>query len=141
MAELFTNENVQLTDGAGKCGRLLVREANSGAIVCNRTAYGWSTISGDQFLRCPEHGGSRKPLPLQSELNASNKMTVTEISVLENLCNAWNEFLKIPSLRDDVMEFKDSIHRCQQILALQVARRVEPERWRQPNDGKTREPL
>lgn len=60
-------------------------------------------------------------------------LTTDEKDVLKNLLDAWQNFVNLPlSLPDDVLEFKDAIHRCQQIIALRVARRIDEDVWRQP---------
>lgn len=63
-------------------------------------------------------------------------LTPEEIKALDALCNAWNHF---NDLSDhgvaDQREYMDAIHRCQQIIALRVARRIDPDIWRNPKDG------
>src|SRR5574342_337148 len=55
----------------------------------------------------------------------------SELLVLQNLKDAWNNFIQLdPKMDTDfTREFNDSIHRCQQIIALRVAQRVDPLVW------------
>ncbi len=56
-------------------------------------------------------------------------LTTAEKRVLEMLAEAWNRYTELPGYCREVHEFADSIHRAQQIIALRVARRVNPEIW------------
>ena len=63
----------------------------------------------------------------------SPALTDEEKQVLSNLCDSWKSFSELPNrTQDDADEFKDAIHRCQQLIALRVARRVNPDVWTQP---------
>lgn len=65
----------------------------------------------------------------------NNGLTDDEKAVLGNLLNSWDSFISLgKSTEDDIQEFRDAIHRCQQLIALRVARRVNPEVWRQPTE-------
>ena len=60
-------------------------------------------------------------------------LTIAEKMVLDNLVQAWNDFVSLENRSDDDnTEFRDAIHRAQQLIALRVARRVDPDIWRQP---------
>ena len=49
---------------------------------------------------------------------------------LTRLAEAWNLFVNMPdSDEDDVTDFRRAIHEAQRIIALRVARRVNPEFW------------
>jgi hypothetical protein len=64
-------------------------------------------------------------------------LTPVEQSVLANLLAAWNGFVSLENRsEDDDQEFKDAVHHCQQLIALRVARRVNPDIWRQPGKEK-----
>ncbi len=55
-----------------------------------------------------------------------------EHSVLESLVSAHNEYMKLDSrLDDEDQEFKLAIHAAQRIIGTRVARRANPEIWRQ----------
>lgn len=57
-----------------------------------------------------------------------------EKGVLFKLSEAWNAFLDLPHKGpDDEAEFKRAIHTAQQLVAVRVARRVNPEAWAQPD--------
>jgi hypothetical protein len=64
------------------------------------------------------------------EWESSNGLTHQEISVCQHLVNAYNEFIKLNDKHpDDDQEFKAAIHAAQKMLALRVARRVDPLLW------------
>jgi len=61
-----------------------------------------------------------------------------ELSALEATAEAWNAWCTLPSrTADDDEEFMRAIHAAQQLIALRVARRVNPDVWRQPNTDYT----
>jgi len=60
-------------------------------------------------------------------------LTWQEKDVLKYLGDAWNHFNSLQNTStDDHNEFRDAIHRTQQIIALRVARRVDKDVWSQP---------
>ena len=60
-------------------------------------------------------------------------LTWQEKDVLKYLGDAWNHFNSLQNTStDDQNEFRDAIHRAQQIIALRVARRVDKDVWKQP---------
>ncbi len=64
-------------------------------------------------------------------MNEDVKLTVAEIDVLENLAQAWNSFIGLD--QEDthhLNDFKDAIHTCERLIALRVAKRVDPRIWR-----------
>jgi hypothetical protein len=64
------------------------------------------------------------------ETKSENGLTEEELQVLYHLREAWNAFSRLEKHREmDKTEFVDSIHKTQQIIALRVARRVNPEIW------------
>lgn len=69
------------------------------------------------------------PPPLISPVS----LTEAEADLLRKLGECWNLFTSLEKRSAaDNSEFVDSIHRCQQIVALRVARRADPEVWSQP---------
>jgi hypothetical protein len=63
----------------------------------------------------------------------SSSLTEAERDLLRRLGECWNLFTSLEKRSEaDNSEFVDAIHRCQQIVALRVARRVDPEVWAQP---------
>jgi hypothetical protein len=63
----------------------------------------------------------------------SNGLTNEEKEVLQFLKEAWNKFIALDkNSGDNIKEYQDAIHRCQQIIGLRVARRVDPDVWKQP---------
>ena len=61
-------------------------------------------------------------------------LTNGERSVLDATAKAWNAWCDLlgREMHDDD-EFMRAIHAAQQMIALRVARRVDPDVWRQPN--------
>lgn len=60
-------------------------------------------------------------------------LDMNEINILSQTAQLWRCFTQLEgSSDDDLREFQDSIHRLQQIIALRVARKINPEVWRQP---------
>lgn len=76
-----------------------------------------STRIGDYYHSCTL-------FPPQTE----NGLTAEEKNVLFLLAEAWGKFKEMASERD-AKDFLDSIHDCQRLVALRVARRVDPEIW------------
>jgi hypothetical protein len=60
-------------------------------------------------------------------------LTKEETEILKKLGEAWDLFYRLDKKSDcDSKEFVDGIHRLQQLIALRVARRANPEVWAQP---------
>jgi len=68
-------------------------------------------------------------------------LTEEETRILHLLANAWNEYVRLDKKHpDDNDDFKRAIHQAQQLIALRVARRVDPLIWKQPEEhGNTTE--
>jgi hypothetical protein len=63
-------------------------------------------------------------------------LTDGEKEVLNALKEAWEKFVALGSHVDhDLTEFNYAIHLAQQKLAVRVARRVDPDVWRQPQQS------
>jgi len=61
------------------------------------------------------------------------KLTPQEEELLKKLGEAFSLYSSLDKRSDsDNKEFTDAIHRAQQLVALRVARRVNPEVWAQP---------
>lgn len=57
-------------------------------------------------------------------------MTESERDIMKLLCEALGKFCKLSSVtQDQIEDFNCGIHRCQDQIAVQVARRVEPGEW------------
>lgn len=65
----------------------------------------------------------------QFEVGNPSGLTTAEKDILIKLANAWTEYLALETKESNIHEFNDAIHRCQQLIALRVARRVDPEIW------------
>jgi hypothetical protein len=51
-------------------------------------------------------------------------MTEKEKNVMDNLIDAWNNFLELESMHpDEKNDFKDGIHKCQYVLMARDYRR------------------
>lgn len=74
--------------------------------------------------------------PLPMFFMDTNGLTPDEKEVIEHLVQAYNKFVallgKHPS---DDFEFCQAIHDAQKMLALRVARRVNPDVWKQYPEG------
>lgn len=58
-------------------------------------------------------------------------LTSAEKQVLHLSADLWNAFVKLPKEHpSDVPEFQAALHELQALIALRVARRVNPEVWR-----------
>jgi hypothetical protein len=67
----------------------------------------------------------------------ANKISLSypEQQILMYTKLAWQHFMELDKKsQDDIIEFKDAVHRLQQLIALRVARRVDTAVWLQPND-------
>lgn len=57
-------------------------------------------------------------------------LTDQEGKVMDALIAAWNEFVKLEQQHpNELTDFSDGIHRCQDLLAIRIARREYPEGW------------
>lgn len=58
-------------------------------------------------------------------------LTTAEREVLRLSADLWNAFVKLPKEHpSDIPEFQAALHELQALIALRVARRVNPEVWR-----------
>lgn len=61
------------------------------------------------------------------------KLTPEERELLRKLGEAYNLYTELDKRSEgDNKEFVDALHRLQQLVALRVARRVDPDVWSQP---------
>ena len=59
-----------------------------------------------------------------------HKHTENELQVLRALSVAWDAFLTLPVQHpDDRDDFRRSIHASQDLIAIRLARRVDPVTW------------
>ena len=73
------------------------------------------------------------PQTLKFDLLANVKLTEQEQEILKKLAETYSLFINLDNRSDaDNKEFVDAVHRAQQLIALRVARRVNPEVWHQP---------
>ncbi len=57
-------------------------------------------------------------------------LTPEEGEVMDALIKAWNEFAGLERQHpDELRDFTDGIHRCQDLLAVRIARREYPIGW------------
>ena len=58
------------------------------------------------------------------------KLTDKELRVLDELTRVWNAFIELKHEHlNDITEFLTNIHNLQHLIAIRVARRVNPEVW------------
>jgi hypothetical protein len=81
----------------------------------------------------------QKTVEMKAEPNQENlNLTYPEQLILHYTKQAWDNFINLEGkTEDDIVEFKDAVHRLQQLIALRVARRVDTAVWLQPQDVKT----
>ena len=54
-------------------------------------------------------------------------MTFKEKEILNHLIKAWNIFNKLDRQHpDELRDFCDGIHRCQYLIGMRIARKIEP---------------
>jgi hypothetical protein len=67
---------------------------------------------------------------MDSSSQVQNGLTDDEKICLHYLVMAWNSFIAMDiNYSDDVDEFRMAIHDLQKVVALRVARRVNPDVW------------
>lgn len=63
-------------------------------------------------------------------VDSESGLTPDEDEVMQYLMDAVNGFTQLPTQHpNDIEDFINSIHRCQDILAVRIARRHYPEGW------------
>jgi hypothetical protein len=76
----------------------------------------------------------KKPAVTEHPLDEIVGLTDGEKSVLAATAKAWNTWCDLPGrVSDDDVDFMRAIHAAQHLIALRVARRVDPDVWRKPN--------
>lgn len=81
---------------------------------------------GDRYERQVE----TSPAPWPAGSDRDDGLTDAEGVVMDGLVQAANAFAKLPQQhRSDLGDFVDSIHRCQDLLAVRIARRAFPSGW------------
>jgi hypothetical protein len=84
------------------------------------------------FENAVRPAGSDKPTFAEWLLKEA-KLTDAEMELLRKLGESWALYCNLDKRSEaDNSEFLDGIHRLQQLVALRVARRVNPEVWAQP---------
>lgn len=67
-------------------------------------------------------------IPNKAECENGGYISEKEKAVLDNLKDAWNGFLDLPVQHpDERIQFAIAIDACEQLIALRVARRAEPD--------------
>lgn len=75
------------------------------------------------------HDFSNKDIVFHDSLRKDG-LTDQEGKVMDALINAWDAFMKLDRQHpSEVNDFADGIHRCQDLLAVRIARREYPEGW------------
>lgn len=107
---------------------------------CDTT--GWkSLVSGAQLPAWSELKSEIRSAWEQSAASVQTRVTTEmpsacltseEVLVLKGLADAWNVFRKFEDRTTrETMEFQDAIHRAQDLIAMRVARRADPQVWRE----------
>lgn len=103
---------------------------------CLNPNWQWPYLTHNPF-NCWNQSPIMETLPLQPcyTFLPAEGLTSEELDVLTKLKDSWNAFILLDKRSEpDYKEFQDAIHRCQQLIALRVARRVNPDVWAQPNE-------
>lgn len=86
----------------------------------------------------PTPNPSQDLVRIQWNPDPPTNLTQEETRVLHLLASAWNEFERLDKKHpDDNDDFRRAIHQAQQLIALRVARRVDPLIWKQPEEHGT----
>jgi len=57
----------------------------------------------------------------------NKNLTKQEKRILIHLTNAWNEFIKLDTQHpSELTDFADGLHKCQYLIGMRIARRIEP---------------
>lgn len=65
------------------------------------------------------------------EVESSYGLTEVEKQALRHLEDFWNLYLELPGYdADDMRVIRDAVHTIQSIMAVRVAKRVDPDFWR-----------
>lgn len=84
----------------------------------------WMIPPYQDFYKLPE---------IKFDIWGAIKLTTEEEAILKKLAEAWNLFTSLDKRSEaDNQEYTYAIHKAQQLIALRVARRVNPEVWNQP---------
>jgi len=77
----------------------------------------------------------------KAERGGCAALTEQERRTLDASASVWNLWCSLPDrCKDDNEEFAKAIHAAQYLIALRVARRADPDVWRQPNDSRKLSP-
>lgn len=64
------------------------------------------------------------------DIKRDDGLTDKEGEVMDNLIKAFNDFCALDRQHpDDLRDFVDGIHKCQDILAVRIVRRHYPKGW------------
>lgn len=112
----------------------MASESNNAQATCFgcNVNYNWAQNFKQTNFSVPhmEHDVSVTTTDFSSFVTSDeNGLTTDEMAILQKLSLAWGEYSKIEKRDSSLREFNEAIHRCQQLIALRVARRVNPEIW------------
>lgn len=63
-------------------------------------------------------------------MSADNGLTDDEQIVMDKLMDAYSAFIRLAREHPDEMrDFVDGVHRCQDVLAVRICRRIYPKGW------------
>lgn len=72
----------------------------------------------------------RPAVPDDDRAGRPDGLTIGEGAVMDALVSAWNAYAALPAQHPaDQAEFRHGIHRCQDLLAVRIARRHFPKGW------------
>lgn len=67
---------------------------------------------------------------MKDKITRDDGLTDVEGEVMSSLINAFNTFCNLERQHpDEIRDFTDGIHKCQDLLAVRIARREYPKGW------------
>mgnify|MGYP003386792226 CR=1 len=86
-------------------------------------------MTGDNFMERVEAAGQA----FHGIVPPRPNLTDAEKAVINHLAGAWNTWMLLDNNHpDDNFDFRQAIHRLQDLVASRVARRVDPDFWWKP---------
>lgn len=131
---LSKHELVMLNRQEAGCGKTRWRKINRSSfpeLVPPLREYDKLTFNGFLFgIKLKEKKTTQRQEPSIENINSRTGLTTEEQQCMDNIAEAFNIFSDLERQHpDELKDFRDSIHRMQDILAVRVARRNFPEGW------------
>lgn len=93
----------------------------------------WIALLGENVSEFVARAADNKVTEQTDRTMSGQGITPSERSTVEALADAWNLFMRLDgTCYEDQTNFRQSINRAQDLIALRVARRVDPDLWAAP---------